>query len=198
MVSTAAAGPLSRIVNINEEIKAVVQAARRVDTLALNAIVLARQAGTAARGFGEISVQLREYSTSLRTSMQRLTLRTGGMVGAVAGLLKRARTGAILQRAAQGSCGPVLRPACVRAEEQVRLDDAALAQRQRELLLDLDEANRLAELGRVLARNARVEAAHGAEFARALALVSDEFGQVVDDIGRRLLGLRLHTRELRA
>ena len=50
--SSGAALDLLRIVRINEEIKRVVSVAFKINIMALNAIFLAKRAGTAARGFG--------------------------------------------------------------------------------------------------------------------------------------------------
>ncbi|HOI51537.1 MAG TPA: chemotaxis protein, partial [Azonexus sp.] len=70
----AAAGEdLRRIVRINEEVKAVVAVAFRINLMALNAIFLAKRAGINARGFGVLSNELRVFSQDLRTQMQTLT-----------------------------------------------------------------------------------------------------------------------------
>jgi methyl-accepting chemotaxis protein len=66
-VSTAEKRPqagadLLRIVRINEEIKAVVGVAFKINIMALNAIFLAKRAGTAALGFGVLSNELRTFS----------------------------------------------------------------------------------------------------------------------------------------
>ena len=47
-----ASGELARIVRVNEEIKAIVATAFRINLMALNAIFLAKRAGNAALGFG--------------------------------------------------------------------------------------------------------------------------------------------------
>jgi hypothetical protein len=46
-----ASGELARIVRVNEEIKAIVSTAFRINLMALNAIFLAKRAGNAALGF---------------------------------------------------------------------------------------------------------------------------------------------------
>ena len=66
-------GELRRIVRINEEIKIVVSVAFKINIMALNAIFLAKRAGTAALGFGVLSNELRVFSKDLRTCMQSLT-----------------------------------------------------------------------------------------------------------------------------
>jgi len=49
---------LLRIVHINEEIKRVVGVSVKINIMALNAIFLAKRAGTAALGFGVLSNEL--------------------------------------------------------------------------------------------------------------------------------------------
>ena len=48
-------GELAGIVRVNEEIKAIVATAFRINLMALNAIFLAKRAGNAALGFGVLS-----------------------------------------------------------------------------------------------------------------------------------------------
>lgn len=64
---------LLSIVRINEEIKRVVKVSFKINIMALNAIFLAKRAGTAALGFGVLSNELRVFSQDLRDCMDALT-----------------------------------------------------------------------------------------------------------------------------
>ena len=64
---------LLRIVRINEQIKRVVGVSFKINIMALNAIFLAKRAGTAALGFGVLSNELRIFSQDLRDFMSSLT-----------------------------------------------------------------------------------------------------------------------------
>ena len=64
---------LLHIVRINEEIKRVVGVSFKINIMALNAIFLAKRAGTAARGFGVLSNEFRTFSQDLKNGMDKLT-----------------------------------------------------------------------------------------------------------------------------
>ena len=64
--ATRAGQDLLRIVRINEQIKVVVGVSFKINIMALNAIFLAKRAGTAALGFGVLSNELRVFSQDFR------------------------------------------------------------------------------------------------------------------------------------
>ena len=61
---------------------------------------------------------------------------------------------------------------------------------RRDLRMAVDEAARLVELGGVLAKSAKIEAAYGAGFAASLSQVSGEFDGIVEEIRSSLDKLR--------
>lgn len=181
---------LRDIVRINEEIKRVVWVAFKINIMALNAIFLAKRAGSAALGFGVLSHELRMFSRELRERMQGLA----GLIHSCAvevsrNLQARQRTRLLREAAAQApqaALDAVL--ACrERDGEQYR---ERLRRLRRELGLALDDAFRMAELGGVLAKSAKIEAAYGQSFAAALSQVSGEFDGVVEEIRSSLEALR--------
>ena len=91
---------LLRIVRINEEIKSVVGVAFKINIMALNAIFLAKRAGTAARGFGVLSNELRVFSQDLRDCMGTLTGLIHGCVNEVSLVLQDLRHTGLLHQAA--------------------------------------------------------------------------------------------------
>lgn len=185
---------LNQIVGVSEEIKQVVARALQIDHLAINAIVLAKQAGQAARGFGQVSLELSAFSHTLKTCMETLARRTDGLVDAVTSRLKRGRLQAILNLAAtEPQAGANLLSAVRRAEEQREHWSRCLEQSRRDLAGELEQANQLAELGKVLARSARIEAAYGGAFGAPLALLSNDFANVIDRIAGSLAVLRTLT-----
>ena len=92
---------LLRIVKINEEIKRVVSVSFKINIMALNAIFLAKRAGTAALGFGVLSNELRVFSTDLRICMESLTGLIHGCVGEVSIILQDIRFTRLLVEAAE-------------------------------------------------------------------------------------------------
>lgn len=181
---------LLRIVRINEEIKAVVGVAFKINIMALNAIFLAKRAGTAARGFGVLSNELRVFSQDLRDGMAALTHHIHACVTEVSVVLQDIRHTALLRQAVEQS--PAACGRAVLAAREVENDRHAerLAHLRKQLRVALDDAFRMVELGGVLAKSAKIEAAYGQSFAVPLAQVSGEFDGVVEEIRASLESLR--------
>jgi hypothetical protein len=181
---------LLRIVRINEEIKSVVGVAFKINIMALNAIFLAKRAGTAALGFGVLSNELRVFSQDLRNGMAALTSQIHGCVTEVSLVLRDIRHTALLRRAVElspvGCGGDVLAAREVENERHAE----RLARLRKQLRSALDDAFRMVELGGVLAKSAKIEAAYGQSFAVPLSQVSGEFDSVVEEIRTSLESLR--------
>ena len=94
---------LLRIVRINEEIKSVVGVAFKINIMALNAIFLAKRAGTAALGFGVLSNELRVFSQDLRDGMSALTGLIHSCVNEVSLVLQDIRHTRLLRLAVEQS-----------------------------------------------------------------------------------------------
>jgi methyl-accepting chemotaxis protein len=181
---------LLRIVRINEEIKRVVAVSFKINIMALNAIFLAKRAGTAARGFAVLSNEFRSFSEQLRSSMAALTGMVYGCVNEVSLMLQDIRFTRLLQEAErlspQGSLATIL-------ERRERTDLAHgenLARLRGQLRRALDDAFQMVELGGVLAKSAKIEAAYGQAFAVPLSQVSGEFDHIVEEIRASLESLR--------
>ena len=190
-VQTPHAGTdLLRIVRINEEIKMVVSVAFKINIMALNAIFLAKRAGTAALGFGVLSNELRVFSQDLRTCMQSLTGLIHACVNEVSVMLQNLRYTRLVREAAElaphSRAGAILR----RREEELQRRNESLSTVRRQLRRALEDAFRLVELGGVLAKSAKIEAAYGQGFAGSLAQVSGEFDGIVEEIRSSLENLR--------
>lgn len=181
---------LLRIVHINEEIKSVVGVAFKINIMALNAIFLAKRAGTAALGFGVLSNELRVFSQDLRDGMSALTSQIHGCVTEVSRVLQGIRHTALLRQAIELSpvgCG---RDVLAAREVENERHAERLARLRKQLRGALDDAFRMVELGGVLAKSAKIEAAYGQSFALPLSQVSGEFDGVVEEIRTSLEALR--------
>lgn len=181
---------LLRIVRINEEIKAVVGVAFKINIMALNAIFLAKRAGTAALGFGVLSNELRVFSQDLRTCMGGLSGLIHRCVNEVSVVLQDVRHTKLLRAAVAGTSRPELGLALKRRELDNVEHQARLASLRRQLQRALEDAFQLVELGGVLAKSAKIEAAYGQSFAGALAQVSGEFDGIVEEIRNSLQALQ--------
>ena len=186
-----AGADLLRIVRINEEIKRVVGVSFKINIMALNAIFLAKRAGTAALGFGVLSNELRVFAKDLRSCMESLTQQIHACVNSVSLVLKGKRLTRLLIAAA----GMAPRPAVLARvmQHRARENEAhaeQLARLRRQLKRALEDAFQMVELGSVLAKSAKIEAAYGQGFAASLAQVSGEFDGVVEEIRASLEVLR--------
>ena len=182
---------LSRIVRINEEIKRVVGVSVKINIMSLNAIFLAKRAGTAALGFGVLSNELRVFSQDLRNCMESLNSLIHACVNQVSVGLQGIRKVRLLREAAalspnKSSITGVLQARELENEQRVQ----QLNRLRRQLKSALEEVFRMVELGGVLAKSAKIEAAYGQGFATSLSQVSGEFDKVVDEIHSSLESLR--------
>lgn len=184
---------LRRIVRTNEEIKSVVVTASKINLMAMNAIFLAKRAGQTALGFGVLSNELRRFAMDLQKQMALLREMTYGSVATVTALVKQARVNRVLERTRKesGGSGRTL------IDEFMRTRHGASSARHREQIAALNrrlnqmiaDTAQLVELGSVLARSAKIEAAYGGPFAAALMQVSSDFERTIGAIQRSLENL---------
>lgn len=184
---------LRRIVRTNEEIKRVVATAFKINLMAMNAIFLAKRAGQTALGFGVLSNELRRFAMDLQKQMSQLREMTYGSVNTVTALVKQARLNRLLERTRKESSGSgrslideFMRTrhnlAFARNREQI----VALNRRLSQMIADTAQ---LVELGSVLARSAKIEAAYGGGFSASLMQVSSDFERTIGEIQRSLESL---------
>lgn len=181
---------LRRIVNTNEEIKRVVATASRINLMAMNAIFLAKRAGQTALGFGVLSNELRSFALELQKQMTLLREMTYGGVATITALVKQARLNSVLERTRKESSGigrslidEFMRSRHVLVYAGHREQISALNRRLSQMIADTTQ---LAELGSVLARSAKIEAAYGGTFSAALMQVSSDFERTIGEIQRSL------------
>ncbi len=181
-------GELAGIVRVNEEIKAIVATAFRINLMALNAIFLAKRAGNAALGFGVLSNELRRFAQDLTRHISSLRDMTSGSVGSVTGVVQQQRNSAILAEAIRqsGDGVPGVREARKRGATRLAEQQAKLRALDLRLRAAVEETQQLVELGGVLARSAKIEAAYGGGFSPALMQVSTDFAEVIAQIKRSL------------
>lgn len=184
---------LRRIVRINEEIKSVIARAFKINLMAMNAIFLAKRAGQSALGFGVLSNELRRFAMDLQRQMTQLRETTYGSVATVTALVKQARLNNVLERARREAAGigrgvidEFMRGRHGFAHARQREQIGALNRRLSQMIADTSQ---LVELGSVLARSAKIEAAYGGPFSAALMQVSSDFENTIGEIQRSLASL---------
>lgn len=192
--SSAEAGrELRRIVRINEEIKRVVSTAFKINLMAMNAIFLAKRAGTSALGFGVLSNELRRFASDLQQQMTVLREATYGSVSTVTTLLKQSRISRLLERTrieAQGESKALIQLLVNHRDESMLAgNDQQMTILNRRLSHMIADTAQLVELGSVLARSAKIEAAYGGSFSTSLMQVSSDFEKTIGEIQRSLESL---------
>lgn len=193
---------LRRIVSINEEIKSVVATAFRINLMAMNAIFLAKRAGQTALGFGVLSNELRRFAIDLQRQMGDLRESTFGSVATVTAMVKQAKLGGVLDRARQESAG-VGRKIVeeVISRQRMGLENGQMdliAALNRRLSQKIQDTVQLVELGSLLARSAKIEAAYGGAFSQSLMQVSSDFEETIAEIRTSLEKLTRSRGEERA
>lgn len=188
-----AAADLLAIVRISEEIKRIDAVADTVNLMAHNAIFLSRRAGAEALGFGVLSNELRRFAMDLQRQMTQLRETTYGSVATVTALVKQARLNNVLERARREATGigrgvidEFMRGRHGFAHARQREQIGALNRRLSQMIADTSQ---LVELGSVLARSAKIEAAYGGPFSAALMQVSSDFENTIGEIQRSLASL---------
>lgn len=194
--SKAPASGLVRAVALNEEIKRVIGVAFRANLMALNAILLAKRAGSAATGFRVLSTELREFIAQLQETMIRLRGQTQDMVRAVTEEVRQNQVGRSLRQTAEAlvktrSPHPDALDAVLLSRARV---EALRLQRfetiDRSLRATLGDAADLSQFGAVLARTAKIEAVYGGEFSKSLTEVALDFDAIIQDIIASIDSLR--------
>lgn len=176
---------LRRVVTLREGIKGIASRAFQVNVLGLNAILLAKKFGEQARGFGVISNELRDFSHALREQMTGLSQNSMQLVDLATKQLKLTRQMALMANAA------VSQPSTVHPRLQAALDRQAADYAE---LCDgihgahsrmtewIDAAYQSCLFGTVIARSARIEAAHAGSAGQTLTDASNTFAEHVDHI----------------
>lgn len=165
---------------MRESIKSVAVCAFRVNLLGINAILLAKKFGDAASGFGVISGELRAFGRELRGEMEVLNEASIRLVELAAQQMRLARHQHLMRQAAgEESPLPALAMALDgqrRAHEHLHQSVALTLQRMAEYVA---LAYQSCLFGTVIARAARVEAAHAGSRGQVLTATSNEFAEHV-------------------
>ena len=184
---------LRRIVRINEEIKSVVATAFKINLMAMNAIFLAKRAGQAALGFSVLSNELRRFATDLQRQMEVLREMTHGSVASVTAGVKFERINRVVDRLRTEASGQaramIERYFRARSSSEFSGHQESIAMQNRRLNQTIADTAQLVELGSVLARSAKIEAAYGGTFSAALMQVSSDFERIIAEIRRSLESL---------
>lgn len=173
---------LMRIVQINESIKTVVTQARRINLLALNAILLSRRAGKLALGFGVISDELRTFSKDLTTTMRVLMNLSYSSVAIVSQFQRYSRINHILQNTEKASHHQLVQQRLIFSNKKLAELETGLNKAYQDLARYIDDAETAGRFGSVIARSLKIEATYGGGFHQILAQIAVDFSCYIDSI----------------
>jgi hypothetical protein len=182
---------MRRVADVNEEIKGIVQVSHELSVEAINAMLAARRAGSAVRGFAVVTTELRGFSGKLQLLMDELTRDMAELVREMAGLSKETRARRHLSAALAMSGGQAGMATTV-----ARVDsELARLGRENTAMWDsvqrvIERAVRLSEVGRALARGAKIEAVYGGAFSAQLSQVGAVIERTIEQIRVQLFNAR--------
>jgi hypothetical protein len=189
--NAASADDMRRVVGVNEEIKGVVQVSHELSVEAINAMLAARRAGVAVRGFAVVSTELRGFSGKLQLLMDELTRDMAELVREVAALSKERRARRHLSAAlamSGGQAGMAMTVARVdSALAQLTAENATMWSSVQRII---ERAVRLSEVGRALARGAKIEAVYGGTLSGQLSQVGSVIERTIEQIRVQLFNAR--------
>jgi len=179
---------LRRVVALSEEIKCINDVARNVGLEAVNTMLVARRSAASVKGFGVVSTELRLFSGKLSANMGELVEDIALLVRDVAELARKAELQRMLY-AAHTACG-----GCREMEQALRDMEIAMRQTRYEsariwekVARCLQRSLRLCDMGRALARSARIEAVYGGGSSRELTQSGRNIEETIERIRMRLL-----------
>ncbi|SEL69856.1 Methyl-accepting chemotaxis protein (MCP) signalling domain-containing protein [Atopomonas hussainii] len=174
--------PLRQVVGLREEIKTINSIAFQVNLLGLNAILLAKQFGEVARGFGVISAELRAFSKQLASHMQAIAQHSVNLVSLETQGLCVQKRHRLLCSAHGRSTSDWLIQAQQRQQgvlSNLQAERESTFKHMREFL---GEAYQTCLFGTVIARSARIEAAYAGNQGMVLTTTSLDFSSRVDQV----------------
>jgi hypothetical protein len=188
---SASADDMRRVADVNEEIKGVVRVSHELSVEAINAMLAARRAGSAVRGFAVVTTELRGFSGKLQLLMDELTLDTTELVREVAGLSKEMRARRHLSAALAMSGGQAGMAATVaRVDSELARLTAENSAMWGSVQRVIERAVRLCEVGRALARGAKIEAVYGGTLSGQLSQVGMVIERTIEQIRLQLFNAR--------
>lgn len=179
---------LHRVIALNEELKAVLQVSREVELEAINAMLAARRAGDAVRGFGVVSSELRNFSGRLSGFMTDLSADISMLVHGVADLTRSRNMRRHLANAHQscGGCAGLL-PALAQMDQALARAADANTRGWLRVRKGIRHSVRLCDAGRALSRSARIEAVYGGAMRDELVQAGMAMEATIERIRGRLL-----------
>lgn len=180
------------MVLVHEKIKEVVRISRTLDMMAINAMLVAKRAGTRSKGFGVVSAELRVFSRKLNDEMACINNEIAALVRHTAELQKLDRMNLHLEAAMaldihnSDLLATVLKQkTAIRQAATGKIDEDALKFQSL-----LGRAVKLCDVSYSLTRSAKVEAVYGGEMSGILKQLAERIEDVISPLPPLLKSLR--------
>lgn len=188
---------LQLIAAANEEIKIIVGGAESISLISVNAMLVARQAGSHAVGFGVVARELRTSSERMAAAMLGLSSLIGQLVLATA--RSRSRSRRLNSLLATGRCSPQaqasLGAACQRSQDDLAIVARNVAALRHELGNVIRRTGKQCASGMVLARSATIEAAYGGALQQVLRQIAVGVETSIADLAAHIRTLQSRLQE---
>jgi hypothetical protein len=188
------------VAKVNEDIKQIQRIAEDISLIAINATLVARQAGNSAVGFGVVARELRITSDRMATIMLGLSSLIYRMVLATAQGRSLARRMHSLGLTAQSSEQAGTFIAAARQKSQDKMGDfsrdiQALAHEFRGVV---NRTGKQSASGMVIARSATIEAAYGGTMQPLLRQIAVRFEASIADLTGHVRALQHQLQDITA
>jgi hypothetical protein len=189
---------LQLIAATNEEIKSVVRIAEKISLIAVNALLVARQAGQHAVGFGVVARELRMSSERMAASMLSQASLIGRLVMATA--RRRSQMRRLDNLNATGRCSQQaqasLNAACQRRQDELSAVVRSITTLRHELRNVMVRTSKQCAIGMVIARSATIEAAYGGAMQAVLRQIAVGIEACFHDLSAHLYILNTQLQEV--
>lgn len=191
---------LQLIAAANEEIKSIVRVAENISLISVNAILVARQAGGNAVGFGVVARELRMSSERMAAAMLGLSSLICRLVVATA--RGRSQTRHMNSLNATGRCSQqaqvFIDVACQRSQADLSVMAESVAALAHELRSVIVRTGKQCAVGMVIARSATIEAAYGGAMQPVLRQIAVGVEASIRDLSAHIHTLQTQMQEVAA
>ena len=191
---------LQLIAAANEEIKSIVGVAENISLISVNAMLVARQAGGHAVGFGVVARELRMNSERMAAAMLGLSSLICRLVVAMA--RSRNQTRRLSGLNATGRCSQQAQAsisvACQRSQADLSAMAKGVAALRHELLSVISRTGKQCAVGMVIARSATIEAAYGAAMQAVLRQIAVGVETSIGQLSTHIHTLKTQMQEVTA
>ena len=191
---------LQLIAATNEEIKSIVGGAESISLISVNAMLVARQAGGNAVGFGVVARELRMTSERMAATMLGLSSLIGRLVMATA--RSRSRTRRLHSLSATGRCSrqaqASISAACQRSQADLSAVVNSVAALRHELRSVIGRTDKQCAVGIVIARSGTIEAAYGGAMQPVLRQIAVGVEASIGDLSAHIHTLQARLQDVAA